>query len=173
MKRFRFTAVAGVLCMLGLPLLALADDHQNKGRHFKTHLVGFNETPSVSTDGEGDLRLEINANDTSIDFTLSYENLTGNPAVAHIHLGQRHTAGMVSVFFCGGGGKPACPAQPATITGTIVAADVLGPTAQGLSAGDLAALIRAIRAGATYANAHTVKFPAGEIRGQIRRGGDD
>ena len=35
------------------------------------------------------------------------------------------------------------------------------------------AVERAIRAGATYANAHTALFPAGEIRGQIRRGGDD
>jgi hypothetical protein len=32
---------------------------------------------------------------------------------------------------------------------------------------------RAIRAGVTYANMHTAKFPGGEIRGQIRAHGDD
>jgi hypothetical protein len=174
MKQPRLTglvAVVGVLCMLGLPLLAQGNDN-HKRRHFKAHLKGFNETPSISTNGEGDFRLEINHDDTAIDFTLSYENLTGDPAVAHIHLGQRHTAGGVSAFFCGGGGKPPCPAQPARITGTIDAAGVIGPAGQGIAPGELAELIRAIRAGATYANVHTASFPAGEIRGQIDRGHD-
>jgi hypothetical protein len=164
------TAV-GMLCMLGLPLLARGDDDGER-RRFKADLKGFNETPSISTNGEGHLRLEINQDDTAIDFALSYENMTANPAVAHIHLGQRHTAGGVSVFFCGGGGKPPCPPQPATITGTIDATGVLGPVPQGIAPGELAELIRAIRAGATYANVHTPIFPAGEIRGQIGRGHD-
>ena len=30
-------------------------------------------------------------------------------------------------------------------------------------------LVRAIRAGATYANVHTEKYPGGEIRAQLRR----
>jgi hypothetical protein len=57
------------------------------------------------------------------------------------------------------------------VTGTITAANVVGPTAQGFNVGDLAAVERAIKAGVTYANMHTAKFPAGEIRGQVRRGG--
>jgi hypothetical protein len=86
-------------------------------------------------------------------------------------VGQRHVNGGVSVFFCGGGGKPACPnSSSGTVSGTITAEDVLGPTAQGFEAGDLAALERAIRGGVTYANMHTMKFPGGEIRGQIRPG---
>ncbi len=54
------------------------------------------------------------------------------------------------------------------MTGTIVASDVVGPTAQGIAAGDLASVLRAIRAGMAYANVHTSTFPNGEIRGQIR-----
>jgi hypothetical protein len=38
---------------------------------------------------------------------------------------------------------------------------------QGVEAGDLAGVIRAIRSGVTYANVHTVNFPTGEIRGQL------
>ena len=88
--------------------------------------------------------------------------------MAHVHVGQREVNGGVSFFFCGGGGKPACPASTSgTITGTVTAADVVGPTAQGFNEGDLASVERAINAGVTYANMHTAKFPAGEIRGQV------
>jgi hypothetical protein len=41
-----------------------------------------------------------------------------------------------------------------------------GPAAQGIDFGEL---VRAIRAGATYANVHTEKYPGGEIRTQLRR----
>jgi hypothetical protein len=44
----------------------------------------------------------------------------------------------------------------------------IGPTAQGVTAGDFDALLRAIETGEAYANVHTANFPAGEIRGQIR-----
>jgi hypothetical protein len=169
--RFSFLTLLAFVCMLGLPSGGRADDNDGK-RHFRADLIGYNETPALSTNGEGHLRLEINHNDTAIDFRLSYANMTGNPAVAHIHLGQRHTAGGVIIFFCGGGGKPACPPQPATITGTLDASGVVGPAAQGIAAGEFDELLRAIRAGATYANVHTAAFPAGEIRGQIRRGND-
>jgi hypothetical protein len=56
------------------------------------------------------------------------------------------------------------------VTGTITAANVIaGATAsQQLKAGDLAAVITAIRAGMAYANVHTTPSPGGEIRGQIR-----
>ena len=54
-----------------------------------------------------------------------------------------------------------------TITGTIRPPDVVGPAGQGIAAGEFGELVRAIRAGVTYANVHTAPFPAGEIRGQI------
>jgi hypothetical protein len=47
------------------------------------------------------------------------------------------------------------------------AADVIGPTTQGIEPGAFAELVRAMRAGVTYTNVHSTKFPAGEIRGQI------
>jgi CHRD domain len=56
------------------------------------------------------------------------------------------------------------------VTGTITTANVIaGATAtQQLVAGDLAAVIAAIRSGAAYANVHTTPSPGGEIRGQIK-----
>ena len=71
-------------------------------------------------------------------------------------------------FLCGGGGKPACPNTEATITGTVTAANVIGPAGQGISAGQFDEAIRAMRSGLAYANVHTVSFPSGEIRGQLK-----
>jgi hypothetical protein len=151
--------------LIGLPAVALGRDD---GADFNARLIGVNETPSINTDGTATLKLKINS--ASIDFELTYQNLSLAPKVAHIHFGQVHVAGAVMVFFCGGGGQPACPSTTSgTITGTITAANVQAIPAQGIVAGDLAAVLRAIRAGAGYANMHTSNFPAGEIRGQIVR----
>jgi hypothetical protein len=79
--------------------------------------------------------------------------------------------GGVSYFFCGGGGKPACAGGSAS--GTVTAANVLGPTAQAIAAGELAKIIAAMRAGVAYANIHTDRFPGGEIRGQINFGANN
>jgi hypothetical protein len=70
-------------------------------------------------------------------------------------------------FLCGGGGKPACPNGPATVTGTVNASDIIGPAGQGVAAGEFEEAIRAMRTGAAYANVHTMVYPSGEIRGQI------
>jgi hypothetical protein len=134
--------------------------------HIRAHLTAFQETPALNSTGHGELEATVTS--TKITFKLTYAGLTGAPFVAHIHVGQRGVAGGVSVFFCGGGGQPACPGTTSgTITGTATAANTVGPTSQGFKAGDLASVVRAIEGGVTYANVHTPMFPVGEIRGQI------
>ena len=60
------------------------------------------------------------------------------------------------------------------MTGTIRPLNVLGPSGQGIDPGEFDELIRAMRAGATYANVHSTPNRAGgEIRGQIRVRDDD
>jgi hypothetical protein len=54
------------------------------------------------------------------------------------------------------------------VTGVITAANVIGPSGQGISAGEFDELIAAIRSGSAYANVHTVNRGGGEIRGIIR-----
>ena len=75
------------------------------------------------------------------------------------------------ILLCGGGSQPAWPAATSgTISGTITAANVSGPTSQGIAAGDLTSALEAVREGNAYANMHSQMFPLGEIRGQVRRG---
>ena len=132
-------------------------------------MIGFNEVPPTTSLGTATVKLHLSSD--HIDLELKYANLTANPAAAHIHFGQTKVNGGVMVFFCGGGGKPACPASTSgTVTGTIMAADVVGPAAQGVAVGDFADVLRAIRGGLSCANMHTANFPGGEIRGQLRRG---
>ena len=169
-RRLRYAvAVALVLSLAGASLALASGGDKNRGTAFRAHLIGYNEVPSLNSPGHADLQLTVT--DTTISFTLDYADLTGPPLASHIHVGQPGVSGGVSVFFCGGGGKPACPAgNSGTVTGSIAAADVVGPAAQGFVAGDIAPVIAALRAGFTYANMHTAKFPAGEIRGQVVKG---
>jgi hypothetical protein len=153
--------VVGLLAVLGVSSIAGGSGRDDDAT---ARLSGFQETPAVSTTGTGSFRADIRS--SSIRYRLSYRNLTGTAAQAHIHLGQRDVAGGVAAFLCGGGDKPACPASGA-VTGVIDAADVVDLSAQGLAPGEFAELVRAMRAGKTYANVHTNLFPAGEIRGQI------
>lgn len=55
----------------------------------------------------------------------------------------------------------------------MVADQVVGPAAQGIQPGNLAAILEMMRAGLAYANLHTARHPGGEIRGQIQERDDD
>ena len=158
-------AIAILLGAAGVTVAGADDDDGVQAR-----LKGFEEVPAVSTAASGKFEAEIDRAAQRIDYELSYSDLEAPVLFAHIHLGQRTANGGVAAFLCGGGGKPACP-QSGTVTGTIVPADVVGPAAQGIAPGEFDELVTAIRAGVTYANVHSDKFPGGEIRGQIR--GDD
>jgi len=155
-------------------------------RQFSENLSGLNEDPlTLSTTGNGQFRGTVinTASQQEIRYTLSYAALEGSVLQAHIHLGKASQSGGISVFLCtnlgnGPAGTQPCPAAPATITGTIVPADVIGPTGQGITAGQFDELVKAMKAGATYVNVHSSLYPGGEIRSQIDlrrvdRGDDD
>ena len=137
-------------------------------RRFSARLQGYQEPPSISSTGHGTFAARLDE-DGNIEYKLSYGDLEGTTVLfAHIHLGQRSVNGGVAVFLCGGGDKPACPQTGGTVEGVIDPTDIIGPAGQGLAAGEFAELVRAMRAGMTYANVHTNKHPGGEIRGQIQ-----
>lgn len=191
-NRLIYAAAVATVMALAVGTTAASDDNTDRrgASHFKLSLDGFQENPSISTTGRGRLELRIDDEAQTIEFELSYTDLEGvgtTPFVtngvvlaSHIHVGVRGTNGGVSAFFCGGGGRPACPSPEASednpVTGTIMASDIIGPAAQGINAGEATAfaeLVRAIRAGYAYGNVHTTRWPGGEIRGQINDRGRD
>jgi hypothetical protein len=162
-KRLALAAV-GIMFFAGSHAVA---DHGHE-KKFRARLDGGHETPSISTNATGEFHATLNSAGDELSYELTYSGLEGgNTLFAHVHLGQTNVAGGVMFFLCGGGGKPACPNGQATVTGTVNAANVIGPGGQGISAGQFDEVIRAMRDGLSYANVHTTAFPTGEIRGQI------
>ena len=84
----------------------------------------------------------------TLSWRLRFRGLTGAAGAAHIHIGKPGVAGPVAVPLC-------------------------GPCRSGVrgTAKLKARIVTALLAGRAYVNVHTTKNPAGEIRGQIRRGG--
>jgi hypothetical protein len=172
----RLSIVTAVLFAFATPA-ALGDGGSSK---LRVTLSGYQEvstTGSLSSAGAAQFSARVRgapgAVDRRIEWTLSYNaGFTTVVNQAHIHFGQRHTNGGISIFLCtnlanGPTGTQACPVGPATISGEATAAQVIGPVGQGIAAGELEEIIAAIRAGVAYVNIHTGLFPGGEIRGQF------
>src|SRR5207249_8870089 len=126
---------------------------ESKEKKFHARLDGEQETPAISTAGAGTFEATLNQAGDQLSFQLEFSGLEGgNTLFAHVHIGQFDVAGGVMFFLCGGGGKPACPNGPATVTGTVNASNVIGPAGQGVSPGEFDEAIRAMRNGVSYAN---------------------
>ena len=164
--------------LLGVVVAALPSaTFGSNSRDFHAKLDGYHEiitvagaqAGAVNTNGFGVLKTHLN--DDSITFRFEFSGLTSNLVQAHYHFGQEHTTGGVMVFLCGPATSPAqqaCPnATSGVVSGTLTSADVIGPAGQNILAGDLTAVLNAIRNKAAYANLHTVNFGGGEIRGTI------
>jgi hypothetical protein len=171
-RRTTQAAAAGVIAILVVAGGVTVAGADRGGGDFDARLSGYEETPqTISTTGSGRFEADVDRRAQTIDYELSYSGIEGGTVTAaHIHFGARATSGGVSAFLCSGGDKPPCP-QSGTVEGTIDAADVTGPTGQGIEPGAFDELVRAMRAGVTYANVHSTRWPGGEIRGQI--GEDD
>lgn len=84
----------------------------------------------------------------TLSWKLTFRGLTGAAAAAHVHLARPGVAGPVAVPLCGpcrSGARGTARVKATTIT--------------------------ALLAGRAYVNVHTARNPAGEIRGQIKKGG--
>jgi hypothetical protein len=182
------------IAAIAVPLLAAAAMPSSFARDdddgFRARLTGFEEVHfipgpppalrgAISTRARGSFRAHLNKRSNQISYELRYEGLEGAVTQSHIHFGQHHTVGGITVWLCQtpttpapvavAGVTPMCP-QAGTVTGTISPAQVLAVVGQGIEPGEFDSLLAAMRAGVTYVNVHSTLFPPGEIRGQV---GDD
>jgi CHRD domain-containing protein len=79
-----------------------------------------------------------------LTWSLTFKGLSGPALAAHVHLGRKGVAGPVALALCG-------PCRSGAHGEVVVKAGVLS----------------ALESGRAYANVHTAKNPAGEIRGQV------
>jgi hypothetical protein len=175
-------AMKSILKIILIPVFVMAlsasvwaDSDDNS---FKAKLEGYQEVPTLSSPGSGKFSASL-LPDGSLQYVISYQNLQGTPFMSHIHLGNRGTNGGIMVWLCGNApatppvGTPACPVPSGSATGILTADQVVGPAAQFIAAGELAEVIKALKAGAAYVNVHSSLVPTGEIRGQIKRNDHD
>ena len=142
--------------------------HGGTAHHHFTHLNGENEVPVRDTKAQGQAVFFVNEAGTEISYKLNVANIE-NVTQAHIHLGPPTGTGNIVVWLY--------PSQP-PFQVTLIPGRTQGTLAEGtfgasrlindLAGEPLSTLLDEIRAGNTYVNVHTLQFPPGEIRGQIR-----
>jgi hypothetical protein len=187
MKRIMIVACA-VIAVAGS---AIAFSGDGSGR-FRESLSGLKEAAAiVSTTGTGTFRAVISDDETEIHYELKFRDLEGDVRQAHIHIGWPQNSGGIVLWLCDSDANPspsastpACNAdnpvdnRNGRVTGTLTEADVQNVAASGIAgptattAGEFAEVVALVRAGATYVNVHSVKFPPGEIRSQIANRND-
>ena len=182
MKRIMTVAAVVVVAATGF---AFSD---NGGRKFREFLNGFKEAAApVSTTGTGTFEATISKDETEVQYVLTFDNLEGDVLQAHIHIGHPQNQGGIVLWLCETAGvqspvatTPDCTeADPGNlragrVSGTLTAADVRAQTGNGIAGpADWSEVLDLIRAGVTYANVHSSKFPGGEVRSQLDNGDDD
>lgn len=162
--RLMLGAWAGVLLAASAIGVAVA---VKPGDHFHANpLNAENEiqTPAVESDATGVAQFWLSDDGTSMRYRLNVANID-EVVQAHIHVGAADANGPVVVFLFG----PVTPGEGertngTLATGTFTGADLIGP----LAGQPLSALLDEIRSGNTYVNVHTLDYPMGEIRDQVR-----
>lgn len=149
----------------------------NVGRHLNgnvgTHLKGQDETPPHDTQAQGQAIFQVSPDGLSVSYRLIAADID-NVVASHIHKGAVGVPGPAVVFLYGNAAPGAGRHDGVLATGTLTAANLIGP----LAGQPISALVALIESGEAYVNVHTNDgvdppntgpgdFPAGEIRGQL------
>lgn len=168
------TTLAAVAVLALVTAVAAAPPQQP--RNFVAPLSASEETSPSDSTARGVGIFQLSADGTQLSYRLIASNIE-NVHMAHIHLGPAGDDGPVVVWLYpsttpGPGPADSGRHDGVLATGTITAADLVGP----LAGADLADLVDAIATGNAYVNVHTLStvlpaglgnLPGGEIRGQL------
>lgn len=140
---------------------------------FNGTLTGSQEVPPVSTPGSGTALVSFDDMTNLLSVQVSFANLLGNTAAAHIHccapIGAN--AGVVTPV-------PSFPGFPLGVTAgsysqvfDLTQASSFNPAFITNNGGSVTtarqAFVTGLQANRAYFNIHTSRFPGGEIRGQL------
>jgi hypothetical protein len=135
--------VGCVLALVSVPALALGASSAGT-MTIKATMLGKNEVPKGSPTASGTATISLNAKTGRVCWTFAVKGLDTVTA-SHIHKAAKGKAGNVVIpFFAGKLKKTGC----VSAAKSLVAAIDQSPTGY-------------------YVNIHTVKYPAGAIRGQL------
>ncbi len=114
--------------------------------NYTAHLSGHSEIPKNDSKGKGKLEATFDPESKVFTYTLTFDDLSGPAAAAHIHgpAKRKQSAGVVAPL---GDKNPTSP-----ISGSVTLTDDQ---------------VKMLRADKLYVNVHTAASPGGEIRGQI------
>jgi CHRD domain len=114
--------------------------------NYTAHLSGHAEIPKNDSKGKGKLEATFDTESKAFTYTLTFEDLSGPAAAAHIHgpASRKQSAGVVAPL---GDKNPTSPTS-----GTVTLTDDQ---------------VKILRSNKLYVNVHTAGSPGGEIRGQI------
>lgn len=139
MTKSKFTMiVAG----LAVALLGTASAAQAEMMKFHADMTAGDATPPSDSKGKGTADVTVDTDAKKVMWTVKIDDLTGDATAAHIH-------------------GPAAKGEKAAPEIDLSKAIMSG------SAAITDAQVADIKAGKTYVNVHTAKFPDGEIRGQL------
>ncbi len=115
---------------------------------YTADLSGAGEVPKTDSKGTGKLDATYDTATKALNYTLTFDGLSGPATAAHFH-GPARRSKNAGVLVPIGGASPTSP-----VTGNATLTD------------DQA---KDLRTGRVYVNVHTAANPSGEIRGQVVR----
>ena len=153
---------------LTVPVQIQTEMHAGEAHNHRAHLTGDAERPTPNdSKAQGQAIFKISKDGTEISYKLIVANIQ-NVTQAHIHCcaNEEGTAGVVVWLY------PSAPplrlipgrSQGVLAEGVITQSSLVGS----LAGQPLSVLLDRIASGLAYVNVHTLQFPPGEIRGQIR-----
>ena len=140
-----------MLILAAVAALVLAAPASAKVKRLEANLSGSNEMPAADPSASGTAKVRLDRAKKKVCFTIRVRNVE-DVVAAHIHKGAKSVAsGPIVVTFLHG------PAAGSKFTGC--------------ETGVARSLIRAIlrHPRRYYVNVHSMDFPGGEVRGQLRK----
>src|SRR5688572_4067484 len=149
--------------------LANTDMAAARQKIFIAHLNGGNEVPVRDALGQGEAVFSLNKEGTALHYKLNVANAK-DITQAHIHCGDDGVNGPIVVFLFGfvaeGVNQNGVLAEGTINAANIIPRDSSATCMTGITTFET--LLERMRSGGAYVNVHTLAFPGGEIRGQIK-----